>query len=113
MRKMFIDGEFVASLSGETFAVENPATEEMIDDVPRARAEDADRAVLAAVKAQDDWRFVPGIEKCELLHAAARNMREHRERIAMLLTQEGGKPVIENMDEVELVPACFYFHAQV
>ena len=52
MRKMFIDGEFVASLSGETFAVENPATEEIIDDVPRARAEDADRAVLAAVKAQ-------------------------------------------------------------
>ncbi|PYS86203.1 MAG: aldehyde dehydrogenase, partial [Acidobacteria bacterium] len=96
MRKMFIDGEFVASLSGETFAVENPATEEIIDDVPRARAEDADRAVLAAVKAQDDWRFVPGIEKCELLHAAARNMREHREQIATLMTQEGGKPLIEN-----------------
>src|SRR5436190_8537923 len=113
MQKMFIDGEFVVSLSGETFAVENPATEEIIDDVPRARAEDADRAVLAAVKAQDDWRFVPGIEKCELLHAAARNMRKHRERIATLLTQEGGKPLIENMDEVEWVAACFDYYAEV
>jgi acyl-CoA reductase-like NAD-dependent aldehyde dehydrogenase len=113
MRKMFIDGEFVESLSGETFAVENPATEEMIDQVPRARAEDADRAVLAAVKAQDDWRFVPGIEKCELLHVAARDMREHRERIATLLTQEGGKPLIENMDEVEWVAACFDYYAEV
>src|SRR5258705_10512952 len=101
MRKMFINGEFVTSLVGETFAVENPATEETIDEVPRARAEDADRAVLAASKAQDDWRFVPGIEKCELLHAAARNMRKHRERLAKLLTEEGGKPLIENMDEIE------------
>ena len=32
MRKMFINGEFVASLSGETFPVENPATEETIDE---------------------------------------------------------------------------------
>src|SRR3989442_4868010 len=113
MRKMFIDGQFVESLSGETFSVENPATEETIDEVPRAQAEDADRAVVAALKAQDDWRFVPGIEKCELLHAAARNMREHRERIATLLTQEGGKPLIENMDEVEWVAACFDYYAEV
>src|SRR2546427_265930 len=80
MRKMFIDGEFVESLAGETFAVENPATETHIDDVPRARQADADRAVLAAVQAQDDWRFLPGIEKCELLHAVARRRqcRDHQ-----------------------------------
>src|SRR6185369_12298952 len=113
MEKMFIGGEFVASLSNETFTVENPATEETIVEVPRGRAEDADRAVLAAVKAQDDWRFVPGIEKCELLHAVARTIREHRERIATLMTQEGGKPLIENMDEVEWVAACFDYYAEV
>src|SRR5437588_9990576 len=98
MRKLFIDGEFVPSLTGETFAVENPATEETIDEVPRARAADADRAVLAALKAQDDWRFVPGMEKCELLHTVARNIRDHQRELATLLTQEGGKPLIENMD---------------
>ena len=57
---MFIDGEFVASLSNETFTVENPATEETIGEVPRARSDDVDRAVVAALKAQDDWRFVGG-----------------------------------------------------
>ncbi len=88
MRKMLIDGQLVESLAGETFAVENPATEEQIDEVPRARAADADRAVLAAVKAQDDWRFVPGIEKCELLHGVARNLREHQRELATLLTEE-------------------------
>ena len=113
MRKMFVDGEFVTSVSGETFSVENPATEEEIDEVPRAREADADQAVAAAVRAQDDWRFVPGIEKCELLHGIAFNIREHQRDLATLLTQEGGKPLIENMDEVEWVAACFDYYAEI
>jgi len=110
---MFIDGEFVNSISGETFTVENPATEEEIDQVPRAGEADAEHAVAAAVRAQDDWRFVPGIEKCELLHGIAFNIREHQQDLATLLTQEGGKPLIENMDEVEWVAACFDYYAEV
>lgn len=113
MRKMFVDGEVVTSVSGETFSVENPATEEEIDEVPRAREADADQAVAAAVRAQDDWRFVPGIEKCELLHAIAFNIREHQNDLATLLTEEGGKPLIENMDEVEWVAACFDYYAEI
>ncbi len=110
---MFIDGDFVESLSGENFVVENPATEESIDEVPRAREADANRAVAAALRAQDDWRFVPGIEKCELLHRIAFNIREHQRDLATLLTREGGKPLIENMDEVEWVAACFDYYAEV
>src|SRR2546421_4307225 len=113
MKKMFINGEFVTSLAGETFAVENPATEERLDEVPRARAEDAEAAVHAAHAAWDDWRFTPGIEKCEMLHGVARRIREHREQLAKLLTMEGGKPLIENMDEVEWVAACFDYYAEV
>src|SRR5205085_5624611 len=113
MHKMFINGEFVASLAGETFVVENPATEEQLDEVPRARAEDVEQAVGAAHAAQADWRWTPGIEKCELLHTVARRIRERREEIAMLLTREGGKPLIENMDEVEWVAACFDYYAEV
>src|SRR5437660_1953723 len=113
MRKMFINGEFVESLSGESFPVENPATEETIGEVPRARAEDAELCARAAHKAQRDWRFMPGIEKCELLHTVARRIREHREDLARLLTLEGGKPLIENMDEIEWVAACFDYYAEV
>src|SRR5215831_17599180 len=113
MYRMLIDGELVDSLSGETFAVSNPATEETIAQVPRARSEDAERAARAANAAQTDWRFTPGIEKCELLHAVARNTRAHREELARLLTLEGGKPLIENMDEVEWVAACLDYYAEV
>ncbi|MEW6733765.1 MAG: aldehyde dehydrogenase family protein, partial [Acidobacteriota bacterium] len=113
MRKMLIDGKFVESASGESFAVINPATEEVIDLVPRAHAVDADLTLQAAARAQQDWRFKPGIEKCELLHAIARDLREHRAQLARLLTMEGGKPLIENMDEIEWVAACFDYYAEL
>jgi len=113
MYRMLIDGKLVDSVSGETFAVSNPATEETIAEAPRARLEDAERAARAAHTAHPDWRFTPGIEKCELLHAIAHNTRAHREELARLLTLEGGKPLIENMDEIEWVAACFDYYAEV
>jgi betaine-aldehyde dehydrogenase len=85
----------------------------VLDAVPRARAEDAERAVRAAVRAQDEWRFTPAIEKCELLHLMAARIREHQKEIATTLTLEGGKPLIENMDEVEWVAACFDYYAEI
>src|SRR5215510_10614450 len=113
MYRMLIGGDFVESLNGGSFTVENPATEETIAEVPRATAEDADKAARAANAAQTNWRFTPGIEKCELLHAVAHNTRAHREELARLLTLEGGKPLIENLDEVEWVAACFDYYAEV
>jgi betaine-aldehyde dehydrogenase len=40
-------------------------------------------------------------------------MRERQRDLATLLTEEGGKPLIENMDEVEWVAACFDYYAEV
>ena len=53
-QKMFVDGAFVDALSGETMEVLNPATGEVIAEVPKASADDVDRAVAAAEKAWDD-----------------------------------------------------------
>src|SRR5260221_4783982 len=51
--RLFIDGEWVASLSGATFTTINPATEQPLVEVSEARAEDIDRAVQAARRAFD------------------------------------------------------------
>jgi betaine-aldehyde dehydrogenase len=48
-----------------------------------------------------------------LLHRIAFNIREHLQDLATLLTAEGGKALIENMDEVEWVAACFDYYAEV
>ena len=111
MRSMWIDGASVASK--ETFAVENPATEEVIEEVPRARAEDVDLAVAAASAAFEDWWHLPGLDKAERLHAVAAKLREKQEPLAHMLTLEGGKPLLENRDEVEWCAACFDYYAEL
>lgn len=113
MAKMWIQNEWVDSVSGASFPIDNPATEEIIDTVPRANAEDVDRAVTAAWNARKDWRFMPGIERAELMHHLARIIRRRRTELAETLTREGGKPLIENRDEVEWVAAVFDYYAEI
>src|SRR5687767_970179 len=113
MYRHWMDGKHVDSQSGQTFPVVNPATEEVIDHAPRGNAADADRAAQAAWKAFQDWRSVPGLERAEMMHESARRLREKREEIARVLTSEGGKPLIENLDEIEWVAACFDYYAEV
>jgi acyl-CoA reductase-like NAD-dependent aldehyde dehydrogenase len=111
MYQNWIHGKFVES--HDTFEVINPATEEVIERAPRGNEKDADRAAQAAWKAFQDWRFVPGLERAEMMHESARRLREQSVEIARMLTMEGGKPLIENLDEVEWVAACFDYYAEV
>ena len=71
MEKLFIGGEYVESTSSTVLEVENPATGEILTEVPDASAQDIDRAVEAARKAQREWRRVDTLERAELLHAVA------------------------------------------
>lgn len=111
--QMWIAREWVDARSGETLTIENPATEEPLATVPRARAEDVAAAVAAASRAQPGWRRVPAPEKARLLHEVAARLRAAHEALADLLTLEGGKPRVENLDEVEWVTACFDYYAEL
>ena len=113
MYKHWINGKHVESESGQTFPVINPATEEVVDHAPRGNAADADRAAQAAWMAFHEWKSAPGLERAEMMHEFARRLREKRNEIGRLLTLEGGKPLIENMDEIEWVAACFDYYAEV
>ena len=113
MYKLWINGKHVDSQSGQTFAVVNPATEEVIDHAPRGNEADADRAAQAAWTAFQHWKSAPGLERAEMMHESARRLREKRNEIARVLTMEGGKPLIENLDEIEWVAACFDYYAEI
>lgn len=113
MYRHWIRGEFQESSSEKTFPVINPATEEVVDHAARADAADVHRAVQAADQAFRAWRRTPGLERAEMMHEFARRLRAKRREIASLLTAEGGKPLIENLDEVEWVAACFDYYAEI
>ena len=60
---MFIDGEFVSFPT--MLPVLNPATEEIISEVPAATADHVDAAVLAAERAQPEWARLPAIRRAQ------------------------------------------------
>jgi acyl-CoA reductase-like NAD-dependent aldehyde dehydrogenase len=99
--KLFIGGEYVDSTSERVIEVENPATEEVIAEVPDASREDVDRAVAAARTAQRAWAKVDALERATLLHECAARLEEAGDELAVLLTREGGKTLKENRDEVD------------
>src|SRR5262245_35655593 len=113
MRQHWIDGCDFPGFSGETIPVINPATEAVIDQVPRGTFRDANLAVEAARKAFLKWRWIPAIEKASMLHAIASGLRSIQEQLATTMTQEGGKPFCENRDEVEWTAACFDYYAEI
>ena len=110
---MWIDGDLVPARHGEVMTIENPATEEPIATVPRAQKEDVAAAALAAKRAQTGWRRLPGLEKAKLLHEVASRIRAAGPSLARLMTLEGGKPMIENLDEIEWTTACFDYYAEI
>jgi betaine-aldehyde dehydrogenase len=101
MQKMFIDGKFVDSASGEVVEVTDPASEEVLEVVPEGTPEDAQRAVAAAKAAFSPWRKTPAVERANLMHEAAAKMRGHFDELARLLTLEEGKPIPENEEEID------------
>jgi 1-pyrroline dehydrogenase len=90
--KQFIGGEWVESSSGETIEVLNPATGEVIAEVPSSTAEDVERAVDAAKRAWEEWRFKTPKDRSELLLKLADIVDEHSEELARLESLNVGKP---------------------
>ncbi|EEX50707.1 aldehyde dehydrogenase [Pasteurella dagmatis] len=88
---MYIDGQFVATESGQTFDVLNPATEEVIAKVTKGTAADAARAIDAAEAAQDAWEQLPAIQRAGYLRKIAEGIRARSEEIAKTISSEMGK----------------------
>jgi betaine-aldehyde dehydrogenase/aminobutyraldehyde dehydrogenase len=98
--KNFVGGEWVDALSGETMQVLNPATGETMAEVPRAGAEDVERAVAAARTALPDWLDKTPKDRMELLLKLADVIDENAEELSRLESQNVGKPMSIAGDEM-------------
>ncbi len=82
----FVDGKWVDADSGETFAVTNPATGEVVAEVARCGGDETRRAVEAAEKAQIGWRQKTASERSVLMRRWLDLMMEAQEDLARVLT---------------------------
>ncbi|HEY9784284.1 MAG TPA: aldehyde dehydrogenase family protein [Candidatus Obscuribacterales bacterium] len=112
MAHHFINGQFTNG-GKDVIEVINPATEEVLDVVPRGTAGDAEAAVAAAKEAFNVWRRTSANARANLMHEAAAKMREHKDEIVRLLTLEEGKPIPENDEEFEWLTNTFDYYAEL
>jgi aldehyde dehydrogenase (NAD+) len=99
---LFIDGEWVESVSGRTFESVNPAdTSDVVGRFQAADAADAARAIRAAETAYPAWRATPAPKRGEVLYRFGALMAEHKERLARAMTREMGKVLAEARGDVQ------------
>jgi acyl-CoA reductase-like NAD-dependent aldehyde dehydrogenase len=99
MATMIIEGEHAQAASGETYEVRNPATGEVVDQVPSGGPDDVDRAARAGAKAFETWSRISPAERAKILHKAAAHMLSKVDEIAPVLTAEQGKTILESKIE--------------
>ncbi|MBI0549650.1 aldehyde dehydrogenase [Pectobacterium parmentieri] len=90
-KRMYINGEFVENRSGKWIDVVNPATEQVISQIPEGSADDAKRAIDAAEAAQPGWEALPAVERGVWLHKIAAGIREREAELTDTIIAEGGK----------------------
>src|SRR5471030_1024250 len=98
--KLLINGKFVDSKTTEWHDVINPATQEVLAQVPFATDSEIDAAVAAAKEAYKTWKNTPLAARARIMLKLQALVREHMSRIAQTLSAEQGKTLADAEGDV-------------
>jgi succinate-semialdehyde dehydrogenase/glutarate-semialdehyde dehydrogenase len=99
-QQAFVAGEWVNADTCETVPVINPATGTLIGTVPNCGRKETEKAILAAEAARQSWGRLPAIARSKVLHRIKELMLANQEDLALILTLEQGKPLVESNGEI-------------
>jgi len=99
--RLFIGGVWREATGGRTLMVADPASGRVLCQVADADEQDALAALKAAAEAQPGWAATPPRERARILRRAAAALAAARERVALLVTLEAGKPLQQARAEVD------------
>ncbi|KAG0593610.1 hypothetical protein M758_UG003300 [Ceratodon purpureus] len=107
-----IGGEWTDAHDGRTLAVNNPATGEIIANVPFMGKVDAQKAIAAASVAFQPWSKRTAFDRCKLLRKWFDLLLENKEDLAKLMVLENGKPLAEAIGEVHYGAGFVEYYAE-
>src|SRR5687767_14761316 len=108
----YIDGEWVASQSGEMFENINPAdTRDIVGRFPLSTSDDVNAAVNAAQGAFDRWRNTPAPKRAEILFHLGEILIRNKDQFTADMTREMGKVLKEAGGDVQEAIDCTYYTA--
>ena len=96
----FVGGRWESSPTGKVKQVVNPANGQLVGSVPNLGAAETRRAIEAADKALPHWRARTAKERAQILRKWFELMMANQEDLAMLMTIEQGKPLVESRGEI-------------
>jgi acyl-CoA reductase-like NAD-dependent aldehyde dehydrogenase len=105
--KMLIDNQWVEAADRKWMNIQNPGSGELIEKVPLATLQDAERAVAAAQKGKEAMRKLTAFERFEVLTRIAQAIEARVEELGKLLARENGKPVLQTRAEVAVTANIF------
>ncbi len=110
---LVIDGQERGASDGGTFATLDPATEQVLAEIPQATAADVDAAVQAARRAHDDgrWRGLDPGKRISALLKVADALKKAASDLAWVDTLDHGKPLTHATGEMIAASNCFRYFA--
>lgn len=110
--KQYIDGDWVDAGNGGTWKVINPATEDVVREVPFGDGSDCKAAIDAAARAFPAWSSRTAYERASILRKAADLMRERAGELAKTTVQECGKPMAQAKGEWGIAADLFEWFSE-
>ena len=111
---MVIGGEPVFAEDGATVPTMDPATGEVIVDVPAGGTNEVNRAVEnSKIALEGDWRSITPAERGRLLNRVAAIIRREAQNLAVVETLDSGKPLRESHGDIETAAAYFEYYAGI
>ncbi|MEM6868943.1 MAG: CoA-acylating methylmalonate-semialdehyde dehydrogenase [Cyanobacteria bacterium P01_C01_bin.121] len=99
--KNFVAGAWHTSATTEYLDILNPATSDVLGEVPLSLASDLDWAVTEASQAFSTWRRVPPTERIQYLFKIKTLLEDNRDELATIITAECGKTLKESQGELQ------------
>ncbi len=110
--QLFIGGEWISKGSRKSEEVLNPATGEVLGELPHASKEDMDRALAAAEDGFRVWKEKLPEERSVVLRKASDLIRERAEQITTVATLESGKPILQSRIELQMSTRVLEWYAE-
>ncbi|RQW28641.1 NADP-dependent succinate-semialdehyde dehydrogenase I [Rhodobacteraceae bacterium CH30] len=111
-QQCYLNGEWLDADNGETIPVSNPATGEIIAQVPKMGRAEAERAVAAAADAFKLWKKKSAKERAVLLRRWFDLMMANQDDLGAILTAEQGKPLAEAKGEIAYGASYIEWYAE-
>lgn len=97
----YINGQWCDSIASDYLTVVNPATVDVLAEVPLSPQAEVNQAAEAAAQAFPIWRRVPPTERVQYLFKLKGLLEKHQQELAQLITEECGKTLAESQGELQ------------